>query len=66
MKVYEHSKVECNQSDIDSHLESYGKVGYELVSCTCIQPRQFKVYDLGHTETPARFLLIFKRFSHND
>jgi len=54
-------REEVSDSDMMYTIYNYDKDGYELVTCTLIRERKFHVGELSHHETPARYLLIFKK-----
>lgn len=56
-----YTRLEVSDSEMMSTIGSYDRDGYELVTCTLLSERKVKWGEFSHHETPAKFLLIFKR-----
>jgi hypothetical protein len=54
-------KQEVSEYDLMSNINSHDRDGYELVTCTLLSEHKVKWGEFSHHETPAKFLLIFKR-----
>lgn len=54
-------RQEVSDASMMSTISSYDRDGYELVTCTLIQERKVRWGEFHHHETPARYLLIFKK-----
>lgn len=54
-------RLEVSDFNMMETIGSYDRDGYELVTCTLLSERKFHVGEIYHHETPAKFLLIFKK-----